>query len=318
MTSSYPCTINASTYAITYRNFGVNPAADEKAKDISPLDVYTLAEKDIEAAINFLKRLSFKDRNCLLAGIKNLPNANKKIIKKLEDAAGLSIAFGSPYAGISNINPKNYAIYEKRNGGTHTYELNRIRLETNNNSPLLRPLKLPSPFEESFLGDGELRLTNEIYTKEANCVAYALKDLIPRLPFTDEGGKPLKWYDVFISSNDTLTINAILEKYATKIRAYSKDKGEETEEFAYKVEQNILSNTKIKEGDILAISYLDADGTRKYHHLAILTQGENKRLVLKAKFGAPHPIIQTSIGIQILFFAEGATRGLQIEIYRGK
>lgn len=307
--------IPSSRYVVTSHRYGLDPTSDGDGACISSDDVSSLAVEDYGLAINFLRKVSIEDRASLLG------NMRQKFFEghasSIDQDVDARIRSAFQAAGDSNfftiVDPRNQSINQS---DTLTDSSGKIEIKKEI-SPLLRPKHLPQQVMDFFSGDPELGLSHELYTG-ANCISYAFKSVLPKLQLEDSDGNEitgLVWTDAFIDPNNAQAIDEILKQSkATLVQSYNRSTGEEKEAFVYQTEQNILSDSKIKEGDILLISYIDADGQKKYSHAAILQKGKEKRLILTGKFGPYAPVIKTSISEQINHYM-GMSGNVTVAVY---
>lgn len=308
-----PGPISAKKYALTYRQNQLDPKVDGDSRCISSQEVEVLAEKNYSAAVNFLKKISPQDRATLLSGMQKRFFGGYSIPIDQEVAAQLSkptTPFLFRVASFRNC--------ERQPRQNLTDTTSKIHVERFCDSSVF-PLQPSGELIDFFSGDREFALVLESFTG-ANCVSYTLKDLLPKLNFTESStGKKiagLTWQEIFIDPSDKETVQEIWKQYFQPLRFYTMKKNGEVEEFAYQVEQDILKNQKFKSGDILAITSIEGK-QKKYIHLATLENGKYQRLALTGKLGSASPIVKTSIASQIVYYREG-NRQLRIEVYRKK
>lgn len=305
--------ISTKKYALAYRYTELDPKSDGDSRSISSQDVTALAEKNYSAAVNFLKKISPQDRATLLSGMQKRLFKGHSIPIDQEVANQLSKPATPLFFQVANL--RNCERQPRQN---LTDPTSKIRVERFCDSSVF-PLKPSGELTEFFSGDPEFYLNPESFTG-ANCVSYVFKDLLPKLNFVESStGKNftrLNWQEIFIDPSDVETVHEFWKQYFQPLQTYTMKKGDELEEFAYQIEQDILKNQKFKTGDVLAISFLES-GQKKYIHLATLENGKYKRLALVGKLGSTSPIVKTSIGSQIAYYLERNAQ-IQIEVYRKK
>ena len=189
--------VSTKKYAVTYRNFRLDPKVDGVPSSISSEDVTALAEKNYWAAVSFLKRISSQDRVQLLKGMRKKIFAKRSI--SIHEEVSLQL--------LKPPIPFNFQVVNYRNCSSQprvmlTDASKKIHLERFCDS-LVFPLNLDGDILKSYEGDPELALVQENFTG-SNCASYILKDLLRKLVLTDEqSGQTftgLVWQEIFVET----------------------------------------------------------------------------------------------------------------------
>lgn len=248
-------------YMVQIDHWSVDTAADGNGSDLSSVDLYLLAQRDINRVMIILGKMP-EDSYRFVSGMNSIPNVDKSVIENLRRSLQQS---SKRFQSLNSCADITWQIVE---------------------------------------GDKEGIASNS--TSPGNCIGYAFADMLPvfsRAYRIDPANPDIE---------DDGIIMSILKKHYHKILTLVLKKGEFREQFAFRVEEVVLKNLHIREGDIIAIGYNRPDGTTFYAHMGVLKRGRTKRLIIEAKDNTCGPF-RSSIATQVLRYG-----GEMVRVFRRK